>query len=316
MITRPQLSILVVSYNTRQMTLECLRSVYAETHDTNFEIIVVDNESQDGSARAITQEFPGVKLILPGENLGFARANNLAAKHACGEHILLLNPDTVILDRAIDRLMAFAKNMPDAKIWGGRTYLGDGTLDPHSCWQRMTFWNVFCRTSGLTALFPNSPIFNSEAYGGWNRDSVQEVDIVTGCFFLIRKNFWKELDGFDPRFFMYGEEADLCLRARKLGARPMITPDANIIHYGGASETVRVDKMVRLLKAKSTLILRHWHPALRWFGLHLFSLWPLTRIIALAILVKVFGQSQKTDQLKTWSDIWKARKEWLAAYSV
>ena len=110
----------------------------------------------------------------------------------------------------------------------------------------MSLWNLFCRAVGLTGLFPQSRLFNAEAYGGWKRDTEREVDIVTGCFFLIEHRFWDTLGGFDPLFFMYGEEADLCLRARPLGARPRITPDARIVHYGGASERVRAEQIIRV----------------------------------------------------------------------
>ena len=233
------MSIIVVSFNTRELTMACLKSVLAETRGTTYELIVVDNNSADSSAAAISSEFPTVRLATPGTNVGFAAANNLAAKDARGEFLLLLNPDTVILDHAITRLIAFARQYPEAQIWGGRTLFADRTLNPASCFRRMTPWNQFCASIGLRALFKNSPIFSSELYGGWSRDRVREVDIVSGCFFLIKRSLWDRLGGFDPAYFMYGEEADLCLRARTFGARPVVTPEATIIHYGGASEAVR-----------------------------------------------------------------------------
>src|SRR5690606_157263 len=116
-------------------------------------------------------------------------------------------------------------------------------------------WNLFCRTVGLSRVFPDSAFFNSEAYGGWDRMSERAVDIVTGCLLLIGRADWEALEGFDPVFFMYGEEADLCLRAAdSLGARPLVTPDATIIHHDGASSTARADKMVRILQARKELI--------------------------------------------------------------
>lgn len=116
------LSILIISYNTRKMTLECLRSVYQETNETTFEVIVLDNASTDGSVEAIASEFGSrVRLIPATENIGFAAGNNRAAQQARGGFFLLLNPDTVVLDGAIDHLMAFAKSRPQAGIWGGRT---------------------------------------------------------------------------------------------------------------------------------------------------------------------------------------------------
>ena len=188
---RPELSILVISYNTAEMTLSCLNSVVAETQTTSYEVIVVDNASSDGSADAVAVSYPDFHLIQSNENLGFARANNVAAKIARGDLLLLLNPDTVILNCAIDRLVAFAKARPEARIWGGVTVFADGSLNPSNCWRRMSIWNLFCRAAGLTGLFPESKLFNAEAYGGWQRDTEREVDIVTGCFFLIERCFWE-----------------------------------------------------------------------------------------------------------------------------
>jgi GT2 family glycosyltransferase len=119
--TIPAVSIIIVSYNTRQLTLECLRSVVAETR-IPYELIVVDNASSDGSAEAIAREFPEICLMAETENHGFAKANNIAAERAHGAHILLLNPDTVVLDSAIDKLVALARAKPEAKIWGAERY--------------------------------------------------------------------------------------------------------------------------------------------------------------------------------------------------
>jgi len=308
--TDPLVSIIVVSYRTRELTLECLRSVVRETRRTPYELLVVDNASDDGSAAAIAAEFPGVRLIARPDNLGFARANNLAAEEARGRYLLLLNPDTVVLDAAIDRLVAFAGLRPEARIWGGRTLYPDGSLNPTSCWRRMDLWNVFCRTSGLSGLFPASPLFNAEAYGRWDRGSVREVDIVTGCFLLIEREFWQRLGGFDAAFFMYGEEADLCLRAARLGARPAVTPEATIIHYGGASEKVRSEMMVRLLTAKAELIRRHFPQWSRHLALGLLVLWPLTRAVGLGLAARALARPRLAEEARTWRTIWNARERW------
>ncbi len=206
-------SILIVSYNTREMTLEAISSAVRETHDVSYEIIVVDNASTDGSADAIAAHPANPKLIRLQDNIGFGRGNNLAAEHSQGQYVLLLNPDTVVTDRAIDRLVAFARAQPRALIWGGRTIFADGSLNPASCWQRITLWNLVMRVTGLAALFPNSAVFNPEAYGSWPRDTVRDVDIVSGCFLMVPRAVWLALGGFDPTFFMYGEEA-ICACAR------------------------------------------------------------------------------------------------------
>jgi N-acetylglucosaminyl-diphospho-decaprenol L-rhamnosyltransferase len=307
-------SILIISYNTRALTLEAISSAVRETVQSSYEFIVADNASHDGSAQAIAQHPAKPQLITLSENIGFARANNLAAKHARGRYILLLNPDTVVLDGAIDALVDFADANPDAQIWGGRTTFADGSLNPASCWGRMTLWNQVCRVTGLTALLPQYEMFNGETFGGWKRDSVRHVDIVSGCFFLIDRSVWEAHNGFDPLFYMYGEEADLCLRAAKTGAKPMITPTATIIHLGGASETARTAKMTKLLSAKASLIERHWHPLLSPIGKALQAFWPLSRAIALSVAGSLTRSEARLQTARTWYEIWTLRKGWMHGY--
>jgi hypothetical protein len=312
---RPDLSILIVSSNTRAMTLACLDSIAAETSRTTFEVIVVDNNSPDDSAAGIAAHRLGTNLIARSDNLGFAGGNNLAAERARGDYILLLNPDTLVLDGAIDKLMDFARQTPQALIWGGRTQFADGTLNPTSCWQRMTPWNLLCRAVGLTGLFPRSSVFNGEAMGAFDRSSEREVDIVTGCFLLLPRALWQKLGGFDPVFFMYGEEADLCLRARAFGARPRMTPNATIIHYGGASEATRAGKMVKLLAGKTTLIDRHWPAWQVPIGRALMQAWPLTRLIATSALASATGAARWKAAAQSWAEIWQRRAEWSLGYA-
>lgn len=310
----PLVSILVISYNTKQMTLDCLKSVATET-SVPHEIIVVDNNSPDGSAAAIAEAFPGVRLIASAENHGFAKGNNIAAQHARGEYILLLNPDTVVLDRAIDRLLAFAERTPEARIWGGRTLYGDGSLNEGSCKDLQTLWSIFCRTSGLAILFKSSEWFNSEDYGGWDRSTEREVGYVCGCFFLIKRNFWDRLGGFDLTYVMYGEETDLCHRARALGARPRITPEATIIHYVGASSKRRSDKEALVIKSKITLARRYLPAWQRGPAIFLLRIRPLTRKIAGRLIAWTTGSSRADAAARHWDAVWKARSGWRAGFA-
>lgn len=298
--------IVIVSHNTKDMTLACIESVLAQTMRPH-EVIVVDNASTDGSADAIEAEYPQVQLVRSVRNLGFAAANNLAAKESTAEYLLLLNPDTVVREGAIDKLVAFAESRPEGGIWGGRTVFEDGSLNPASCWRRQTLWSLVCMATGLGSLFRGSGWFNPEGNGGWKRDCQREVDIVSGCFLLIRRELWDQLGGFDERFFIYGEDADLCLRARKMGYRPMITPEATIVHYGGASEKVRADKLVRLLTAKMMLIRQHWSPSRVGIGVRLLAAWPLSRLIAFSVL-RCAGF--KRDALSVWREVWRRKREW------
>lgn len=314
MVQQPNVSILIVSYNTRELTCDCLKSIAEQTDLSKVEVIVWDNASTDGSASAIRDTAPFATLIESQENLGFALANNRAAAHATGSRLLLLNPDTVVTDRAIEKLINFSNCCPDAQIWGGRTIFPNGSLNPASCWRRITYWSLFCRATGLTGAFKSSPIFNSEAYAGWPRNTFRPVDIVSGCFLLITRELWDKLNGFSPRYFMYGDDADLCLRARSYDATPMITPEAVIVHYGGASETNSADKLVRLLKAKSSLIDDHFPAYGRGIGKVLLAGWPLSRAIALNAAALFTSREAIRDRANTWTDVWKRRRVWFSGY--
>jgi GT2 family glycosyltransferase len=307
-VPEPRVSILVISYNTRAMTLACLESVIAQTK-LPFELIVLDNASPDGSAAAIAEAFPTIRLIASATNHGFAQGNNVAAREARGEYLLLLNPDTLVLDGAIDRLIAFAEDKPSAGIWGGRTLKGDGvTLDPTNCFADQTLWALFCQVSGLALAFPRSATFNPELYGGWDRDSERDVDVVQGCLFLIRRDLWERMGGFDASFVMYGEEADLCRRARAAGAQPRFTPEVTIIHYGGAATARRTDKEVLVMKARVTLAERHLPAWQRPLARALLQAWPLTRMIGGRLAAPLSPRAAKA--ASHWGAVWRARADW------
>lgn len=302
-------SIIVISYCTRELVLECLKSVCEQTVDTAFQLIVVDNASPDDSVQAIAVQHPGARLIASDENIGFAAANNLAALKAEGNYIILLNPDTIVLDRAIDKLVLFADENPQFGIYGGRTLYPDGSLNPTSCWGRMTIWNSFCRAIGLSSFLKNYEFFNGDSYGAWQRDTVREVEIVSGCFLLIRRSLWEELGGFDLSYFMYGEDADLCLRARALGARCVICPEAEIIHYGGASEPVRADKLVRLLNAKSRLCISYGGRVSGRLLILTLWIWVLRRFVVDGLL-GLMGNEERMKSASAWWEVAKRYAEW------
>lgn len=298
-LDQPALSILMVSYNTRDMTCAAIESISRHTA-TPFELILVDNASRDGSAEEVRRRFPAVKVIEAGANLGFAKANNVAAKLARADYLLLLNTDTLLLDDAIDRLLSFAEVRPEARIWGGRTLFGDGSLNPTSCSDRMSLRSVFFTTFGLGRLFRHSTFFNPESIAGWSRDSERQVDIVCGAFFLIRRDFWEILGGFDPAFVMYGEETDLCMRAIAKGARPRITPDAAIVHYGGMSSQLSSNRARMKLAARVGLARRHLSPIEGFMTRQLIVLAIYFRYASYR-LVSMF--SDRTEHLRHWSAV-------------
>jgi GT2 family glycosyltransferase len=315
-IDTPVLTIIIVSFNTKRLTLECINSVYKETKKIRFEIIIIDNASTDGSSEAVKKLYPDIRMIESQKNEGFARANNIAAALARGKYILLLNPDTVVISSAIDKLVQFAEENKEAKIWGGKTTFADGTLNP-SCLGQLTPWTLFCRASGLTWIFPRSSIFNREYIHKWSgMKTAMSVDIVVGCFLLITKEFWEELGGFDRRFFMYGEEADLCLRAAKKGASPRVTPTATIIHHGGASETSNEEKLIKILKGQVTLMIVHWPKSWQAYGRFMLCTMVRLRAIANAYIRVPMRQGQgKRTTNEPWSKAYQKKAEWINGWS-
>lgn len=308
-----ELTVIVVSYNTKALTLKCLETLFENTHEARAHVVVMDNASSDGSAEAIGEAFPQVELIASPENHGFAKANNLVAAKAKTEWLLLLNPDTEVHPGAIDNLVSFAKANPQAGITGGRTVFPDGSLNAASCWMRITPWSLFCIATGLTAAFRGTDLFNPEGMGAWKRDSVREVDIVVGCFLMIPRALWAELGGFDLKYFMYGEEADLCLRAKAKGYRPAITPDAQIMHLVGASSAKLAHKQVMVARARATLIRDHWPGWQVPFGLGLMWSWCGARRLASAFLCHT-GRDRHHVAAEKWRDVWAARRDWLGGY--
>lgn len=309
--SQPALTIIVVSYNTRELTVRALETLFENAGDVDYRVVVWDNASHDGSADAIAERFPELELIRSAENIGFARANNAVAEAARTEWLLLLNPDTETHPRAVENLLRFANANPQAGIVGGQTVFPDGALNIASCWNTMSLWSLFCSAVGLARVFKDTTFFNPEGIGGWKRDSVRSVDVVVGCFFLIRMELWRQLGGFSSRYFMYGEEHDLCLRARKLGYRPMITPDARIMHLVGASSSKREDKVLRLLKSKVTIIRDHWTAGRARLGIALLWLWIANRRFGAWVKARVLRDDR---QEESWRNIWRLRHDWLKGY--
>ena len=307
----PAVSVVIVSFNTREMTLSCIRSIIEQTTQHAYEIIIVDNNSRDGSPAAIRQEFPQVTLMEVRENLGFAGANNMAARHAHGQRLLLLNPDTVVLNGAIDEILAYADRTPEARLWGGRAVFPDGTVNA-SCWNDMTLWSSLCRAIGLAWAFPKSRLFNPESiHTRGPIEKERRVDVVVGCFLLIDKPLWDQLGGFNRKFFMYGDEVDLCIRARNLGAQPRITPNATIIHYGGGSEPSSEEKLIKVFKGRVTVMEEHWVPAAarlgRWMLLATAGIRVIGSLVCHAPQRPGAGLDGRTD---VWRAVFRRRVEW------
>jgi GT2 family glycosyltransferase len=247
-------SVVIVSWNTGDLLRGCLHSILERTHEISFEIIVVDNASRDGSTEMVLTEFPTVKLIKNSRNLGFAAANNQGIRVASGRYILLLNPDTVILDSAICRSVKYADLHVDVGVMGCQVLEDDHRIQ-RTGFSFPTPWNLFLTLSGLSRVFPRSRIFGRPELGWWDRDCEQDLDVVSGMFMLVRREAIKQVGLLDEAYFVYTEEADWCYRFARLGWRRVFSPCAQIIHLdGGSKSTSQVSAKMFVQIQKSMMI--------------------------------------------------------------
>ncbi len=250
-------SIIVVAWNVRKFVYDCLKSVYDETKGIEFEVMYVDNASEDGTVEMVRAEFPEVRVIENSENMGFIKASNQGIEIAKGRYVLLLNSDTVILENAIVKAVKFADERPDTAVVGCKTFYPDGTLQ-RNCFRCPAVVNMFLSATYLNKLFPRSRFFGRERMGWWDLDEVREVEAVCGCFLLARREAINQVGVMDERYFVYGDDADWCHRFRKAGWKVMFTPEPQIIHYHGAT-TKQMAREFRWQLVGSTLIFMRLH---------------------------------------------------------
>ncbi len=231
--SEPDLSIVVVNWNTKDMTRDCLASVRAGLDNLDAEIIVVDNASTDGSADMVEAEFPESVLIRNMENRGFAAANNQGFDVACGRYVLLLNTDTLIHGDVLPASVAWLDAQCDVGAMGCRVLNTDGSVQL-TCSMYPSFLNLALQLSGLAKL-PGSRFFGRYQMRDWNRDTVREVEVISGCYMLVRRTILSEVGGLDEAFFFYGEETDWCQRIRAAGWKLVFAPLGEITHHGGGS---------------------------------------------------------------------------------
>lgn len=266
-------SIVIVNWNTCEITCDCLRSVFEQTRDVSFEVILFDNASSDDSVGVIKKEFPHVILIENSENQGFATANNQGMAIAKGKYVLLLNSDTIVLDHAIEKTIHFADQHPEAGIVGCRVLNHDMSLQP-SCFMYPSVLNMFLATTYLYKIFPKSSFFGRERMTWWDFDDVREVDVLRGCFMLVSAKAMHEVGVFDESYFMYCEETDWCYRMKKSGLRIIFTPEAEIVHLGGqSSKKIATDMALQLRGSILYYIKKHqmlWEYFLACFFVWLF----------------------------------------------
>ncbi len=252
-----ELSIIIVSYNTREILRNCLKSVFEFASGVELEVIVVDNASVDGSVEMVAGEFPEVVLLANTENRGFAAANNQGFEVARGEFWLLLNSDTLLLDSVLPAAIGYMRQNPEAGMLGCRVLNSDMSLQ-QTCFMWPSLFNLAIQATGLGRVFPESPFFRRERLQGWLRDSEREVDSITGCFLLVRAVATQRIGVLDENFFFYGEETDWCRRFKDGGYSVMFVPLGEIIHLGGASgDKTHYSRKLLLSQAQVRLQRKH-----------------------------------------------------------
>ncbi len=239
-------SIIIVNYNTEKLLNDCLASIYEKTSDITFEIIVIDNDSEKGSLDNLIKKFPSVKFHFAQQNLGFGRANNLGATLASGKFLFFLNPDTLLINNAVGILCNYMESHPLTAICGGNMYKGD-----------MTPASSLYNTDFLT--YEYKIIFNIKRTPGFNyTKSPQEVLVIVGADLFMRKDVFDKLKGFDPDFFMYFEEVELCYRTLHAGYKIVSIPEAEIIHLQGGSAENKNEELSK------------WSYSEHWYSKYLF----------------------------------------------
>jgi len=232
-----KLSIIIVSFNTRDLLIDCLNSLQVhykrEFTEKQFEIIVVDNASKDGTAVEIKNKFPKICLFENKKNVGFAKANNQGVTKAQGKIILFLNPDTVIPQNTLLVTHDYMDKNPVVGISTCKVLLANGEIDDASHRGAITYF------TGLGKLFPQSQLFNGYHLGYKLMDTIHEIDSCVGAFLMIKREIGDKLHWFDEDYFWYGDDLDLCFRAKQAGYKVMYVPTVSIIHYKGAASGIK-----------------------------------------------------------------------------
>ena len=250
------LSVIIVSYNTKELLENCLKSIF-DNRLSGMEVIVVDNNSSDGTPDMVQAKFTEAELLSNPENIGFAAAVNQGIKISSGKYILLLNPDTVVKGECLTNCIDYMESNENTGILGCRILNPDSTIQP-SVRDFHGFWNCVFESLFLTKIFKKAKLFGK--YHGTCYDYNKEMDanVLLGAFLFIRKELIDQVGLLDERFFIYSEETDLCYRAKKAGWKNVFYPGAEIIHiHGGSTSNIKTRAFLHLHNSLNQYLRKH-----------------------------------------------------------
>ncbi|MCS7170125.1 MAG: glycosyltransferase family 2 protein, partial [Candidatus Kapabacteria bacterium] len=270
-----ELSVVIVSHNVAELLRQCLHSVEQALEGIVGEIIVVDNASEDGTVDRLSLEFPWVRWFPLPNNVGFGRANNLGIAQARGRYVLLLNPDTVVHPATLHTMLAYMDQHPEVGIAGCRVLNPDGSFQPTCRRGFPTPWVAFTRLFGLDRLFARSRLFGRYTQIFRDQHEVAYAEVISGAFMFCRREVLQQLQGFDPEYFLYGEDVDLCYRAHQAGWRIGYVGQATVLHFKGES-----------VRRSSTDALHHFYDAMRVFVHRHYGRSPIAPLLYLGIKLR------------------------------
>ena len=267
-----RLSVVFLSYNTRDLTEQALRTVLDAAEGMEVEIFVVDNASHDGSADMVAEKFPAVKLLRNEDNVGFAAGNNVALRQVVGEYVLIINTDTIVRRDTLRALAGFLDEHPEVGACGCKILDPDGTLQLDSRRGFPSPMAAFCKMSGLSRLFPDHPSISRYHMTYLDPEQTAEVEVLSGSCMMVRKAAMDQVGLLDEDYFMYGEDIDWCYRIHKAGWKIFYVPTTEIIHFRGESgrgAPLRI--LYRKSQAMSIFVNKHMTRRFRFFPLWLLQ---------------------------------------------
>lgn len=302
-----KLSIVILCWNDLKVIDNCLHSIFAGTHVTEFEVIVSDNGSTDGSPEFIREKYPAVRVIENGANLRFSEGNNVGIAASAGEYVLILNPDTIIHEGSLDRYIQFADSHPEAGGFGCRVLNPDGSYQ-RSARPFPTIWRCWVTALGLGRLGYISDIFTPDEYVRWKGDTERFIDWQSGCCVLVRSTLLKQVGGFDDQFQYYYEDVDLCHRIWDAGYSIIFTPGVTITHLGGQSTTDRFPIPFELDKHRNRY--RYFYKYFGEKGARSCRRYSLARIRVRQGWYGFLSMVQPSDRLKRRLELYRVAAQW------